>query len=253
MYKREQLDHLGRRERQLGVLAAVFVFILAGGLASFMYPLVFLHPEGNKWTLRVAFFGFCVLVLLFELYLFDHHRTVGRLKQQLLEELERNVALRHQAKVDLLESMPDLHHFWDNLTMECRRAMTAQKTLSMILVQAKPGERGRAGSDLTEASGDAAKAISRKLRPTDSIYRLSDALFGLLLPETEMLNAKRIAIRLQEQLQSVVADHGFLFEIKVFNYPEQAKSVHELEGFVKSLLPGQTDWDSAAAVTADVV
>jgi hypothetical protein len=252
MYKREELDRLGSRERQLGVLAAVFVFILAGGLATFMYPLVFLHPEGNKWTLRVAFFGFCALVLLFEFYLFDHHRTVNKLKQQLLEELERNVALRHQAKVDLLKSMPDLQHFWDNLTMECRRAMSAQKTLSMILVHGKPGGRGGTKNDLTEAWGDAARAISRKLRPTDSLYRLSGNLFGLVLPETDALNAKRIAVRLQEELQSVVAEHHLTFDIKAFNYPEHVKSVHELEGFVKSLLPEQADWESAAAVTADV-
>ena len=251
MYKREELDRLGRRERQLGVLAAVFVFILAGGLASFMYPLVFLHPEGNKWTLRVAFFGFCALVLLFEFYLLDHHRTVSKLKQQLLEELERNTALRHQANVDLLQSMPDLHHFWDNLTMEHRRAMTSEKTLSMILVHAKAGEHGGARSDLTETLGDAAKAIARKLRPTDSVYRLSGDLFGLLLPETDALNAKRVAVRLQEQLQSAVGGHGFAFDIKVFNYPENAKSAHELEGFVKSLLPEQAEWESGVPVPAE--
>ena len=49
---------LERRALQLTVLSAVFVLILASVLATFMYPLVFVHPEGNKWTLRVAFFGF---------------------------------------------------------------------------------------------------------------------------------------------------------------------------------------------------
>src|SRR5215470_18052196 len=35
-------------------------------LAAFMYPTVFDHPEDpRKWTLRVAFVGFCVLMLLF--------------------------------------------------------------------------------------------------------------------------------------------------------------------------------------------
>src|SRR2546425_3031455 len=58
---RKELDHLERRELQLTILAAVIVLVLAGGLAAFMYPLVFLHPVGNKLTLRVAFFGFCAL------------------------------------------------------------------------------------------------------------------------------------------------------------------------------------------------
>src|SRR5882724_1081195 len=76
---RQELDHLERRELQLTILAAVFVLVLAGGLAAFMYPLVFLHPLGNKWTLRVAFFGFCGLTLLFVGY-----------------ELERNVTFNNK-------------------------------------------------------------------------------------------------------------------------------------------------------------
>jgi hypothetical protein len=103
---REELDKLERRELQLTVLSVVFVLVLAGGLAVFMYPLVFVHPEGNKWTMRVAFFGFCALVLLFVGYLLERQRTVHKLKQHLLAEVERNVALKHQANVDLLGSMP---------------------------------------------------------------------------------------------------------------------------------------------------
>src|SRR5215472_15492998 len=134
---RAELDRLEKRELQLTVLAVVFVLVLAGGLAAFMYPLVFLHPVGNKWTLRVAFFGFCGLTLLFVGYLLERQRTVRQLKQQLLAELERNITLQHQASVDLLASMPDQSHFWDRLTMEFRRAMTMEKTLSILLVKGK--------------------------------------------------------------------------------------------------------------------
>ncbi len=102
---RKELDHLERRELQLTILAAAFVLVQAAGLAVFMYPLVFLHPVGNKWTLRVAFFGFCALTLLFVGYLLDRQRTVGKLKEHLLAELERNVNLQHQASVDLLQTM----------------------------------------------------------------------------------------------------------------------------------------------------
>src|SRR6267143_5985605 len=61
---RQELDRLERRNLQLTILSAVFVLILAGGLAAFMYPLVFVHAhpdENSKWTMRVAFFGFCGL------------------------------------------------------------------------------------------------------------------------------------------------------------------------------------------------
>src|SRR6202166_5174070 len=170
---RQALDQLERRELQLTIVAAVFVFVLASGLAVFMYPLVFVHPveTGNKWTMRVAFFGFCALTLLLIGYLLERQRTVRNLKGQILQELERNIELRVQASADLLQTMPDINHFWDRLTMEYRRAMTMQKNLTLLLVRAKVGAASNAG-DNASALGDAAKAMSRKLRPTDSIYHL---------------------------------------------------------------------------------
>ena len=254
---RTELDSLERRELQLTILAAAFVLVQAAGLAMFMYPLVFLHPVGNKWTLRVAFFGFCALTLLFAGYLLDRHRTVRKLKEHILAELERNLTLQHQASVDLLQTMPDQNHFWDRLTMEYRRAMTMQKTLSLLLVKAKPANASakvdRPTAEITndassEAWSDAAKAMSRKLRPTDSVYRLSTDVFALVLPETDVLNAKRIAVRLQEELQAVRAKHNLSFDISAHNYPEHVKSAHELEDIVKSLLPAEDQWATPVPV-----
>jgi GGDEF domain-containing protein len=243
---RQELDRLERRELQLTIMAAVFVFVLASGLAVFMYPLVFVHADpANRWTLRVAFFGFCALTLLFIGYLLERQSTVRKLKQQILEELERNIELRLQASADMLHSMPDINHFWDRLTMEYRRAMTMQRNLSLLLVRAKLG-----GGDGTAALGDAAKAMTRKLRPTDSIYHLAPDLFGLVLPETDTLNAKRIAVRLVEELQSVRAKHGGAFETTVHNYPDDAQSSHELEDIVKSMLPVKEEYPVPAPVPA---
>ncbi len=248
---RTELDRLERRELQLTILAAAFVLVQAAGLAMFMYPLVFLHPIGNKWTLRASFFGFCALTLLFVGYLLERQRTVRQLKQQILAELERNVTLQHQASVDLLQTMPDQNHFWDRLTMEYRRAMTMQRTLSILLVKAKPvGSSTKEQDGTSEAWSDAAKAMSRKLRPTDSIYRLATDTFALVLPETDVLNAKRVAIRLQEELQTVRAKHGVSFDITAHNYPEHVKSAHELEDIVKSLLPEQDEFATSAPVPA---
>src|SRR5256884_7105022 len=247
---RTELDRLERRELQLTILAAAFVLIQAAGLAMFMYPLVFLHPIGNKWTLRASFFGFCALTLLLVSYLLERQRTVRKLKQHLLADLERNVTLQHQASVDLLQTMPDQNHFWDRLTMEYRRAMTMQKTLSILLVKAKPASASPNNDATSEAWSDAAKAMSRKLRPTDSIYRLATDTFALVLPETDVLNAKRVAIRLQEELQTVRAKHSVSFDITAHNYPEHVKSAHDLEDIVKSLLPEQDEF--TAAVPAPV-
>lgn len=232
---RQELDRLERRGLQLTILSSVFVLILASGLAAFMYPLVFVHPEGNKWTLRVAFFGFCALTLLFLSYLFERQRTFHKLKDQLLAELERNVALQVQASADLLKSMPDLNFFWDRLSMEFRRAQTMEKNLSLLVVKVKRNRK--TDSDPNAALSGAVKAMSRKLRPGDSIYRLADDMFGVVLPETDTLNAKRVAVRLQEELQGVRAHLNCSFDLTAHNYPEHVQSAHELEDIVKSMFP----------------
>ena len=132
-----------------------------------------------------------------------------------------------------------------------------QKTLSLLLVKAKSANASAKVDRLTdaitndassEAWSDAAKAMSRKLRPTDSVYRLSTDLFALVLPETDVLNAKRIAVRLQEELQTVRAKHNLSFDITAHNYPEHVKSSHELEDIVKSLLPSQDEWTAPVSV-----
>jgi GGDEF domain-containing protein len=248
---REELDKLERRELQLTVLSVVFVLVLAGGLAAFMYPLVFVHPEGNKWTMRVAFFGFCALTLLFVGYLLERQRTVRALKQHLLAEVERNVALKHQANVDLLGSMPDASQFWDRLTMEFRRAKTMQKTLSLILLKVGKGTGTGKNPDRSAVGSACAKAMSRRLRPTDSIFRLSPDLFGVVLPETDSVNGKQVSIRLQQELQGAQAGFGVSFEVTVYNYPEDVVSSHEMEDLVKSLMPEQQTWSVAAPVLAE--
>lgn len=248
---REELEKLERRELQLTILSIVFVLVLAGGLAAFMYPLVFVHSEGNNLTMRVAFFGFCALVLVFVGYLFERQRTVLRLKQHLLAELERNVALKHQASVDLLGSMPDASQFWDRLTMEFRRAKTMQKTLSLILLKINKGAGGAKNPDAAAVGSACAKAMTRRLRPTDSIFRLSPDLFGVVLPETDSMNGKRVAVRLQEELQGASAGFGVLFEINVYNYPEDVVSSHEMENLAKSLMPEQQGWGAAVPALAE--
>jgi len=232
---RQELDRLERRGLQLTILSSVFVLILASGLATFMYPLVFVHPEGNKWTLRVAFFGFCALTILFLSYLFERQRAFHKLKDQLLAELERNVALQVQASADLLKSMPDLNFFWDRLSMEFRRAQTMEKNLSLLVVKVKRNRK--TDSDPNAALSGAVKAMSRKLRPGDSIYRLAEDMFGVVLPETDTLNAKRVAVRLQEELQNVRAHFNCSFDLTAHNYPEHVQSAHELEDIVKSMFP----------------
>jgi GGDEF domain-containing protein len=236
-----ELDNLEKRELQLSILAAVIVLVMAGGVALLMYPLVFDHPEaGNRWTMRFAFVGFCVLSVLFVAYLLDRQRTVRELKQQLVAELKRNVELRRQGNVDLLQSMPDINHFQDRLMMEFRRASNMKQPLSLLIVKLKFPPNSADKDAVTALQGEAARAISHLLRPSDSMYVFGAGLFGLVLSETETPTAKGIKARIGEALRAIGSDNRFSSETQLWNYPDHVKSAHELEEHVTSLLPEAT-------------
>ena len=246
----KELKSLEKRELQLSILAAVFVLVQAGGMALLMYPMVFLHPEeGNKLTMRIAFVGFCVLTILFVTYLFDRQRTVRKLKQHLLDEMERNVELRNQANVDLLHGLADLNHFQDQLSMDFRRAMSTEKPLTMIAVKVNVSPSLTGEKEITAALGDAVKGIARNVRATDAIYSLAPALFGLMLPEVEPAIVKGIEMRIEQTLRSIGSPSRFGFEITTCNYPRQVQSAHEMEDVVSSLLPQKQVWEEVGSST----
>jgi len=71
---RQELDHLERRELQLTILAAVFVLVLAGGLAAFMYPLC--SPPSRNSGRSASPFRFLRFNPSFVGYLLERQRTV---------------------------------------------------------------------------------------------------------------------------------------------------------------------------------
>ncbi len=242
-FDRAELENIERRELHLTVLSAVIVLVLAGGVALLMYPLVFVHPQGgNIWSPRFAFIGFCVLSVLFVGYLLDRHRTVRQLKQRLLQELDRNLELKDKANMDLLHTIPNLNHLQDRLTMEIRRAASAECTLSFLVVKVNLKHEDPNSQEARAALGEAAREISKKLRATDSIYLFGSGLFGLVLPGTDLVQARRLALRLDEVLRAVGVANRFTSEFLVYNYPEDVKSAHELEGIVSSLQPESQPW-----------
>lgn len=238
-----ELDKLERRERQLTILAAVVVLVMAAGLAVLMYPLVFVHPdEAQKLPLRFAYFGFCILSVLIAAYLLDRQRTFRKVKQQLVSQLQQNVELQNRSNADLLHTIPDLNHFRDRVAMDYRRAAAMQRTLSVLVVKIVFTGNSTDPNKETAALGDAARAIERVIRPTDSMYLLDKAIFGLLLSDTDTATANRLKVELEQSLRLVGANNNFSVVTFVCNYPDHAKSAHDLEEAVSMRLPVRELW-----------
>jgi len=242
-----------RRELQLTLFVCAAIIVLAFGLALLMYLVVFANPSQPKAP-RIAFFGFCGLSCLLVAYIVERQITVRRLRHQIaLDRIQASEAL-NRASADLLGSLPNFSTFEDRLWMEFRRAVTANLNLSVLVIAIKL----RSGfSDPTLALsvlGDAAKAISRRLREQDSIYNLRQGYVGVILSGANYSAAKRVSARLIEGLVDVAgANDRFSFEVNQISYPEQTSSAHDLHLAVCGLLPEETPKETLARdIKADV-
>ena len=237
----DQIDplNLNRRQWELWLLALAVILLLAVGMALLMYPTAFsndLIVSGG--TKRKLFFGFCALSVLLVGYLLDRQVVINQLRQRVAEEHQQVVEIRHEASVDLLATLPGFDFFRDRLAMEYRRAASTHLPLSLLVVQLKPSPHLPDKDEIDTAFGDAAKALTRKLRAEDSIYHFPPGVFAIVFPGVGTENAYRISRRLTDGLHDASgASTRFLFDVHLINYPEHTSTAREMEEAARSLFP----------------
>jgi GGDEF domain-containing protein len=230
---------LERREFHLSLFACLAIVVLAGGIALLMYPAAFLSQENSLTRLpQSAFFGFCALSCLLVIYIVDRQITIHRLRKQMALDRQRASEDLRQASADLIATMPNYNTFEDRLTMEFRRAVAADLKLSVVVISIKLHAAFSETSLAMSALGDAARAVSRKLREQDSIFVLRPGYFGAVLPGLDQAAAKQFCARFEEGLSDAAgASDRFTFKIESISYPEQTSSAHDLELVVSGWLP----------------
>jgi len=236
----DQVDvaQLDRREWQLWLLAFAVITIFAAGVALLMYPSAFSAPIVLAGDLqRKAFFGFCAIAVLMVGYLVDRQIMIRNLRRQVEEERNLIIRVRQKSSTELLQTLPGLGAFEDRLTMEHRRAVSADQALSVVLVVLTPNQGRLDSIEAAIGYGDAAKALLSKLRGEDSIFVLGAGIFSVLLPGVQEVNAYRVSARLGEGLRDASgASERFSFDVQTFNYPERFKSASEIEGALRPFL-----------------
>jgi len=229
---------LDRRMWQLWFLALSTILVLATGLALMMYAVLFSKPveltEGHFTTLFTAY---CVLMPLLVGYLFDRHIVIKHLRRKIAEEEHQLMNLRFEARANLLDNLPGIAHFQDRLAMEFRRASRAEQPVSLVIVGVKPSVGRSNPAEATAVYGDAAKALTRKLRGEDSLYHFGQGAFAILLPRVQTSIAHRVVERLEEGLRDAAGPNGqFEFENRVTNYPDHVASARDIEKAVMDFL-----------------
>ncbi len=204
-----------------------------------MYPAVFASRENSgSRTPQIAFFGFCALACLLVSYIVDRQLKIRRLQSQMAADRRKASEALRQASADLLSAMPKFNTFEDRMTMEFRRAATATLKLSVMVISIRLQGAFTEPSLGISALGDAAKAVSRKLREQDSIFILRPCYFGVILPGVGQSGIEAVSSRIVEGLSDAAGvSNRFSFKLDAISYPEQTSSALDLELAVNGWLP----------------
>ena len=221
---------IDRREVHLHVLALIAILVLALGLALMMYPTVFAIPITLSWpTFQTVFFSFCILSVLLLGYLLDRHLLISKLRVRIAARERAIKIIKYQASKDFLASLPANETFTDRLTMEFRRASSAEQPLSLLAVEVKVQPEDCSATETAGVYADAGRAILSRTRGEDSLFVLDPGLFVILLPRISTNTAESMKTGFEEGLRDAAGlVPRFGFEVRLINYPDQASSVHEM-------------------------
>ena len=128
----------------------------------------------------------------------------------------------------------------NRLSFEFRRVSTADQPLSVLAIKLDLRPEVCNVIEVPVAYADAGQAVLRRLRAEDSLFLIGPGAFGILLPRVSTHAAEVIKRRLEEQLRDAAGlVPRFNFSLQLINYPDQARSAHEILEAIRPWLGGQ--------------
>lgn len=188
-------------------------FALLNLMAS---PLIWFASDHVLSGQYVVQMGLVCSVGLFCVFMREEQDRDAFLKAVHLHEAELalkviNQSLDEMAHIDPLTSLPNRRSLNDFLTQECHRAARNRSPLSVLMIDVDYFKRFNDSHGHLE--GDAclisvAHALRSALqRPGDSIARFGGEEFVVVLPETDLHGARKVAIRLLRHVDELGLAH----------------------------------------------
>jgi hypothetical protein len=234
-----QTQHLENRQLQLTLLASLTIAVLATGVALLMYPAIFSREIlFSSRSLQFAFYGFCLLSVLLVGYLWDRQLTIRRLTQQVRIEQRRNSVSRLKASNDLLNMIPGIRGFREQLFAHSLRVGAKVPALSVAVVRLYLSGMIEHKGEEQIAFADAAQVIHRRLRKEDSIWTLSRGVYGIILAGMDANTAERFTASIELGLEDAARINSrFTADVQLLTVGDQARSAYDLAKAVSELLP----------------
>ena len=113
---------------------------------------------------------------------------------------------RELSERDELTGLPDRGSFRSRLLSEISRARRFHLRIGLVICEVQPPEEAAGGRTLEEMVRDAAQAIRAALRDYDTVARISDRSFGIILPQMQNGTASPIA-RIQSAIEKQIELH----------------------------------------------
>lgn len=239
LFDQIQTQQLENRQLQLTLLASLTIAVLATGVALLMYPAIFSREVlFSSRSLQCAFYGFCLLSVLLVGYLWDRQLTIRRLTQQVRIERRRNTASHLKASNDLLNMIPGIRGFREQLFAHSLQVGAKVPALSVAVVRLYLSGMIEHKSEEQIAFADAAQVIHRRLRKEDSIWALSRGVYGIILAGMDANAAERFTASVELGLQDAAGVNGrFTADVQLLTVGDHARSAYDVAKAITELLP----------------
>ena len=187
-------ETLDRLDWQLWALALLLIFVLGGGVLSFMFPSAFWRREelGLNTPERI-FFGFCALLTLVLVYLLQKQAKLRQIKRGLvIERKAREEELIHNAFHDALTDLPNRELLLDRIGYALSRSKRGKDYQFAVLfidldhfkwVNDSMGHR--IGDQVLV---EVAHRFQRSMRAVDTVARLGGDEFGILIDDVKQMS-----------------------------------------------------------------
>jgi diguanylate cyclase (GGDEF)-like protein len=196
------LEALEGRDTHLWSIVVLVILILAAGFAALLFPNVIWHVgtvqiEGSY--VPQLFFGFIVLVVLFNIYALDQRRRLRRTRDELVRQIARREAAEREALIDPLTGTFNRRYMDHMVAREASRADRLGSNLTLMVIDVD--DFRSVNTRFGHPEGDrflkeVAQVLTKTFRSSDTIIRYGGDEFLAVLPEADEQQAQRAVARL---------------------------------------------------------
>ncbi len=202
-----EIHELEKKDFELWSIGVLVVLILAAGFAALVLPNVMGHHgflRVNGRYLPQLFFGFIVLIVLFNIYTLQRRRSLQKARDRLMHELVRREAAEKLSLVDPLTELYNRRYLTQVVARESNRADRLGSEMTFLVAdidgfRALNTRFGHLRGD--RILSEVAQILKRTFRTSDTIVRYGGDEFLVLLPDTDVAQARQGVDRFLKQVE----------------------------------------------------